>query len=510
MTINRVFSGKVNVISNLASSFWTAATNIVFVPFYLKYIGVESYGIIGIFSTLQAFIFLLDFGLSPTFNRELARLSSNETNAQVMHDLKRTLELPNWAVGVVIAVFLSALSPLIARFWVRPDTLSVATVTQALIIISITISLQFSMTFYAGGLMGLQRQLLLGVINIISVTFRSVGAIAVLAYWSASIQAFLAWQCLATLLQITLTALALRKSLPEAPLKGHFRKDLFSKIWRFAAGMTAVTFVSLILTQTDKVILSRMLSLEMFGFYTLAVLIGGTGIGTLVGSVTQAVYPRLSQLMLANDEAELSKFYHRSCQIVSVFVFPAAMILFFFSFEILLIWTRNERIAQETHMLLSLVAVGTMLNSLMILPYFLQLAHGTTKILLFISAIAIIVLIPLIIVGVSFYGAVGGALGWVVLNASYLLVAAPLMHKRVLSGGLKQWYIFDLLIPFTVSFTVVIAGKWILWSDGVGSKKIAGIFSVSIISLVLTGLSTKAIREQIVNHSPPALLRFMR
>ncbi|MDQ3181857.1 MAG: polysaccharide biosynthesis protein, partial [Acidobacteriota bacterium] len=66
-----------------------------FVPIYLHYIGIESYGLIGIFSSIQAFIILLDFGLSPTLNRELARLSALTDRTQEMHDIKRTLEIPN-------------------------------------------------------------------------------------------------------------------------------------------------------------------------------------------------------------------------------------------------------------------------------------------------------------------------------------------------------------------------------------------------------------------------------
>ncbi len=62
----KIYSTKVNVIANFVGNFWIAFLSIVFVPIYLHYIGIESYGLIGIFSSIQAFIILLDFGLSPT------------------------------------------------------------------------------------------------------------------------------------------------------------------------------------------------------------------------------------------------------------------------------------------------------------------------------------------------------------------------------------------------------------------------------------------------------------
>ncbi len=190
----KVYSTKTNVIANFVGNVWIALLSIVFVPIYLHYIGVESYGLIGVFSSIQAFIVLLDFGLSPTLNRELARLSALEDRRQEMHDIKRTLEIPNWIFAVFIALVLSALAPLIARFWVQPKGLSVETVTQAFIILGFNIAIQFSVNFYTGGLISLQKQLLLSLINMFCGTLRSVGGFVVLAFVSPTIQSFLLWQ----------------------------------------------------------------------------------------------------------------------------------------------------------------------------------------------------------------------------------------------------------------------------------------------------------------------------
>jgi len=88
----RVYSTKINAAANFAANIWLALLSIIFVPVYLYYIGIETYGLIGIFSSIQAFIVLLDFGLSPTLNRELARLAALKNQTQEMQDIKRTLE----------------------------------------------------------------------------------------------------------------------------------------------------------------------------------------------------------------------------------------------------------------------------------------------------------------------------------------------------------------------------------------------------------------------------------
>jgi O-antigen/teichoic acid export membrane protein len=495
----KVYSTKINVIANFAGSIWIAFLSIIFVPFYLRYIGIESYGLIGIFTSIQAFIVLLDFGLSPTLNRELARLSTVEDNAQVMHDLKRTLEIPNWICAVSIALLLSALAPLIARYWIQPKDLSTETVMQALIIMSVNIAILFSVNFYTGGLMGLQKQLLLSFINIICGTLRSVGAFLVLAFVSPTIQAFLLWQGSVALLQVVLMAVTLEKSLPTSSGKGHFQKDSLRKIWRFAAGMTGITIVSLILTQTDKVILSGMLNLEEFGYYTLAVTISSMAIGMVVISINHAVYPQFSRLVSFGDETALREFYHHSCQIMSVFVFPIMIVLALFSYDIVLIYIGKEEIAVNTYILLSLVAVGNGLNSLLWLPYSLQLAHGWTKLAFYINLVMIFFLVPLTVFGVYQYGAVGGATAWVILNVSYFFTSIQMMHRRILKGEQWKWYFEDLALPFVVAISVAGIGKILLPVGGTRFETIITILTISAITFLFTAFSTKATRHYLRN-----------
>lgn len=499
MMFKKVYSTKINVIANFAGSVWIAFLSIVFVPYYLHYIGVESYGLIGVFNSIQAFIALLDFGLSPTLNREFSRLSVIEGSAQEMRDLQRTLEIPNWICAGLIALLLSLLAPLLAHYWIQPKDLSVQTVMQALIIMGVNIAILFTVNFYTGGLMGLQKQLLLSYINILCGSLRSAGAFLVLVFISPTIQAFLLWQGAVALLQVVLMAITLRKSLPIAPVKGHFQKVILQKVWRFAAGMTGITIVSLILTQTDKILLSRLLNLEQFGFYTIAITISGMAIGMIVSAINHAVYPQFSRLVSLGDENALREFYHRSCQIMSVFLLPVIIILALFSYEVLMVWIQKQEIAENIHVLLTLVAIGNGLNSLMWLPYSMQLAHGWTKLGFYSNVVAIIFLIPLIVLGVNKYGAVGGAAAGVFLNASHFIITIQVMHRRILKGEQWRWYFEDLAVPFFVALVTAGIGKMLLPASESRLLNIFGLAVVSAVTFLLTVFSTKATREVLKN-----------
>ena len=446
---------KLNVVANFVGGGWQSLINIAFVPLYLKYLGIESYGLIGAFASLQAFMAVFDFGLAPTLNRELARLSSLPDKAGDMRDMTRTLEVLTWSFALTLGSLLLLISPFIALHWLQPKTLSVAVVTQSFAIMSVGFAFQWAANLYSNALAALQKQVLMNVTNAVFVTLRSVGALVVIVFVSQTLPAFLAWQALIAALQSLVMALLVWRNLPASPSPARFRSVLLKQVWRFAAGMTGILIVSLILLQTDKVILSRMLTLQDFGYYTLAGTIAGVVLGVIVSPINIAVYPKFSQLAAINDEVSLRQLYHQSCQLMSVLVLPTASVLAFFSWEVLRIWTRNEAIAANTYILLAIVAAVAGLTGLMMLPYRLQLAYGWTRLSLYANVVAIIMLVPIMILAVSRYGAIGGAASLLGLNVAYTLVPLPIMHRKILRGELKKWYWSDVGMPLLATLCVM-------------------------------------------------------
>ena len=84
---------KKNVVANFLGQGWRALMGLVFIPLYIKYLGIEAYGLIGIFALLQAWLALLDMGMRPALGREMARFTSGAHNAQSIRDLLRTIEV---------------------------------------------------------------------------------------------------------------------------------------------------------------------------------------------------------------------------------------------------------------------------------------------------------------------------------------------------------------------------------------------------------------------------------
>ncbi len=85
-----------------------------------------------------------------------------------------------------------------------------------------------------------------------------------------------------------------------------------------------------------------------------------------------------------------------------------------------MLWTQSPVTAEHTHLLVSILVMGTAFNGLMNIPYALQLAFGWTRLAFLVNLVSVLLLVPLMIVLTKWYGAVGAASVWVILNVGYM------------------------------------------------------------------------------------------
>jgi O-antigen/teichoic acid export membrane protein len=490
---------KRNITANLAGNIWQSLMGLSFIPLQIHFMGVESYGLIGIFATLQSMLAILDMGLSATLTREMARLSALPGNHQQMRNLVRTLEAICWGIAIAIGIAVAGASNLIATYWISSDRLSPETLESSLRIMGVAAALQWPSSLYSGGLMGLQRQVLLNTVNIGAITFRHLGAVMALWLISPTVQVFLLWQVIGCALNTCCLAQFFWRRLPSAPARAGFRVAVLRGIWRFAAGMTGITILSTILTQLDKIMLSRMLSLEAFGYYTLAG-VAAMSLYRVIAPVLTAVYPRMTQLASLGDLEKLKKLYHESCQFMSVLIFPPAVVAATFSYEIMCIWTQNPVTAENSSQLLSVIVCGTALNGLLNIPYGLQLAYGWTLFSIVSNCVAIAFLVPSIAFLTTKFGAMGGASAWVILNGCYLLIGIPLMHRRLLPTEKWRWYFQDVGLPLAASLFIPFMGRLVTYRVESQWVMFLVLFIVFVLTLTSAAITTRTTRSWIFNR----------
>lgn len=488
---------KKNIISNLLGKGISALLAIAFVPFYLKYLGAEAYGLVGLFAILQSVFMLADMGLSGTFTRETARLSVMEDSAQQMSDLCRTVEGLFVVVGLLVALVIAASSHLIAEYWVNLEQLSVTTASSSILLIGVAVGLQFPFFIYQGGMQGLQRQTQLNGLLVSLSLLRGLGAVLILAYVEPSIHAFFMWQVAISTLQLVAGHLLIWRSLPAILTRPRFNFKLIRPLWRFAAGTAGITFSGILLSQADKLVLTKMLPLETFGYYTLAGVVASVP-GMIAFPVSNAIYPRLIQLVTTQNFSELTDLYHRSCQLMSVLIIPVGLVLAIFSKEIIFLWTGNIVTAQHTFLLARILVASSTLMGLMLIPYTLQLAFSWTRLSLTFNFMGVVLLIPLTMWLTTMYGAVGASFMLLLLYSTNFLGMTHLMHRHILQGEKWNWYINDIGKPFLSALVIVLIGSLFVDDELSTLSLLAKLTCILVASVCASAISVKFFRASFV------------
>ena len=455
---------RANVVSNLVASGWSALLNLACVPVYVHLLGMESYGLIGMFAALQAALGLLDLGISPALSRELARYSAEAAESRNARDLARTVEVLYWVTGALIGIAVASAAGLIATRWVHASALPVVTVVRAIVLMGLVAAAQWPITLYMSGLQGLQRQVLLSILTAVLATFRYGGAALVVAYASPTITAFFLWQMAVSLCGSAILGVAFWRCMPTDRSRPRVRWALLRTVRRFAAGVTGIAILSLLLTQADKVILSKVLTLADFGYYSLAVLISQSLV-LFSGPVVRAVFPRFSQLVVVRDEPALRSLYHRAAQTVALGAIPAGLLLVLFSTEVLTLWTRSVSTAAQAHLSVSLLVLGSIFLALQTVPYFLALAHGYTQLNIRMGLATVCITIPLLVLAARRYGGPGAAAVWLLVNGGTTPIYLYFVHRRFLGGELRTWWTHDVLLPAAASLAPLLLTRALLPSD---------------------------------------------
>jgi O-antigen/teichoic acid export membrane protein len=442
-----------NFIAGITSSLWNALIGLAVVPLYIDHLGIEAFGLIGFFATTQAMLSLLDLGLAATLNREIARCSASD-EIQNGRNLLHTFSIIYGATAAIIALLVITLAPFIANYWLLSKTISQDILTHAVALIGLVIACRWPIGLYAGALMGMQRIDITACTSITMVTIGNLGAVGILDLVSPTIEAFFIWQAIIAVVHAAILRTYAWRVIGRNKIS-NFDYDSLRRLWQYTLSMSGVAVSGVILIQLDKVILSKMLSLGDFGRYTLAGTLA-SGLYVLLTPLFNSLYPRMSELVATGNTEKIIDLYRTGTRIFLALFFPIAITAAIFSVDLLYIWTGNEALAISTAPIVSLLIIGTALNGVMHFPYALQLAYGATRIAIVTNIILILLTVPITIILTTYYGAIGGASGWAILNLIYILLGTYLTHRSLLIELGNKWLIGDVAPPLCMA--ILIAG----------------------------------------------------
>lgn len=490
-----------NVLATYASQIYVALVGVVMVPVYIRYMGSEAYGLVGFFAMLHAWFQLLDLGLSPTMARQTARLSGGALDALELRRMLRVLEGVFAAVSMVGVVGLTLGANWVATRWLQAQVLAPEEVRLAVELMAGIIALRWLAGLYRSAIGGFEQQVWLGGLNAGAATARFVAVLLIFEWIGSTPAHFFCWQLIVAAFE---TVLLMRKTYQLLPPRVPGDTTVVGWHWQSLRGMLgfslSIAFTSAVwvaVTQTDKLVLSRLLSLAEYGHFTLAVL-AASGVSIVSGPLGSALLPRLARLQAQEDEAGLIRLYRQATQAMAVIALPVAAVLGFGAEHLLQAWTGDALLAEQTGPILRLYALGNGLLAVSAFAYYLQFAKGDVRMHLIGNVLFVLLLIPSIIAAVMRFGGEGAGWAWLGANLAYLLLWVPLVHHRFVPGLHRQWFGVDLLPVGGVS--VLIAGLLVAvvpWASG-RLMVLAQLVAVGVAVFVAAAAAASDVRQWLI------------
>ena len=403
-----------NILFNYLGQTFLIILNLIFLPIFMSHFSSEEFGFIMFFFSFQIWIGYLDFGLSPTFGRQLAYSINKENETANIQNLYFALSIFFLFMSAIVFSIVHINRQMIVAEWLDVNIVNITLFTEITSIIGFIVALRLFSSFLRSGINGIEDQVWLNKFLVLVNTYRYAGVYTACVVIDSGLMVFFFLQASAAIIEVGVMLIRLNKSL-SISLKNHIRMNrMLQQIYRifpFAGGIAYSSLIWLLISQMDKILLSSKLSLSEFGYFGLVTVITG-GVLAMIGPVTNAALPRLTAGVAKDDGETLIANYRKATQYILWVVAPVVCGFAFASEKFILIWTGNQDAATWCGEVAWLFIIGSGLLAISSLLYTLQMAFGDLKLHVLGSTVSLVIQAPIMYYCTINWGVLGaGGLG---------------------------------------------------------------------------------------------------
>jgi len=426
-----------NILYNLFGQGLLIVLSFVAVKFIFKQLGQDALGIIYFTYTLNALLSaILALGINETTVREVAAF--HEEDPTYIKHLLQTASFFYWSLYVLAGAALYACAPWLVSKWINLETLNPATATLILRVLGIAALLALPRSFYGSILRGLQRMEFINLIEVGATALQQFGTIAVLFLGGSLIQVIL-WMASCYLLGLVLYLGVCAHFFGGKIFIPRISISVIHRNAGYTFKLAGITVLSIFHTQSDKALVSKLLPLGIFGYYTMAY--SGVSRGMLVtGSVAQAVFPSFSALYKQGEHDMLMRQYRKLQDLLCYAIVPIFAAIPFAA-RPLFTFVLNARAAQMLLWPVTFLCIGFCMNGTMGIPYIFSLAVGKPAIAARTNLYAVFTVLPVTALLVYRFGIAGAGFSWIFYHLFAYAYMVPRICSECLCIPLWQWYL---------------------------------------------------------------------
>ena len=409
-----------NVVFNLLGQGLVLLLSFVAVRFIFRQLGADIFGIIYFSITLSAILTtVLELGISATTVREVSSHYDSEPN--YIAALIQTASFLYWGLGLLTLVAVVVTAPVLVEKWINLKTIDVNTAASVIRILSVGTAVALPRALYTSLFRGRQRMALNNIIDVAVAIAQQLG-IVILLKVSVGVFAVVGWISASTLFGLVTYITLTGQLFGWRVLVPRFYRGVVRRNLRFTTLVMSNSLLSLVHTQTDKVVVSKLLPVAEFGFYGFASATVGRA-SFVPAAIGQAAFPSFSNLFAAGDRLALLRQYRKFQDLVCFGTLPVFAGICFGALP-LYTYLFNSGVAVRLLLPTVFLAVGFSMNAAINIPNVFAVAVGKPHIVVKSNVLALFVVLPVTVLLVASFGLSGAAFSWIfyhIFTYSYLV-----------------------------------------------------------------------------------------
>jgi O-antigen/teichoic acid export membrane protein len=445
-----------NILYNFVGQGLVLILGFVAVKYVFTRLGEDALGILYFTLTLSTVLSaLLEMGVCSTVVREVS--ASFQTEPVYIRALIRTASLFYWGAYLLLAVGIYFVAPFLVQKWIHLKTMDVPTATWMLQILGMAALISLPRSLYTSLFRGLERMEFNNVIDVIALGAQQSGMV-ILLISGASLFPVVYWLAISFGLHILLYIFVSARFFSWRALIPGYAKGVILRNRAFSVNMMSISILGAIHSQSDKVIVSKLLPIGTFGVYGFAS--GAVSrLMLLTNAISQAAFPSFSGLFQAGDRSTMIAQYRKLHDLLCFATVPLFAVIPFASLP-LFRYLFNEEIASMLLTPITFLSVGTYMNGTLNVPYFFSLAVGKSEISVKSNFYALFIVLPATGFLVYFFGLTGAGFSWVFYHLFAYSYAVPRICAECLEISASAWYRHILKIFILVAETY--GGAWVV------------------------------------------------
>ncbi len=445
-----------NVVANYGGKLWSIASVYLFVPIYIRLLGVGAYGLVAFYSVALAILYIADAGLSSAFAREAARASDRGR-------LAKLLASTEWALFAIVGlagVLMASGGEFVATHWLKTgSSVNTELATQCIRLMPLALVPQIVIALYFGGLMGLQRQVSANVLTTVFSFVRS-GLVVLPIWFVPDIRIFFLWQAAVSWLFMLLMRGSLRSALGIARLGAErFSWPSLQPVMRYASGMFAMSIIAGVNSQLDRLVVSSLRPIEEFAWYALAATLAQIP-SIVTMPIASALLPRFTELVESGDRRQLRDLYELNSFFIAAVAAAGGGVLYFFAADVAAVWMSHREVPDAFVPVIQILSIGGMFLALQLAPFQLSLANGHNRTNVSLGLWVLLATVPLQIALTSRFGLVGAGVPWLLLNLFAFGYLGIQLNRKFNPGRVRLWFFCHCLPPLAVALPLLAVARF--------------------------------------------------